>query len=247
MPSTHVYAVDRTTREAVPAPAGKDAESAHGLTIGYPFAPKAASVYKYYDPTTQLAGPATFTGKATAGGRNVNVYRTNISGPVKDPGMLATLPTALPKPVLTALASHLPAPVQAKLAPALKVLPAVIPLYYVSTSATTAYVDRVTGSAVDQAVQQQIVATISVGGRPINLVPVLALEAKVTASSVHTLATRAAKAEHLLKALGTQIPVILVIVGLAFEAAALLRRRKNRILAAVTAGSAPTPASVGVR
>ena len=107
MPSTHVYAVDRTTREAVPAPAGTNAESAHGLTIGYPFAPKSANVYKYYDPTTQLAGPAIYTAKATVGGRSVNVYRTTIAGPVKDPTMLATLPTALPKPVLAALASRL--------------------------------------------------------------------------------------------------------------------------------------------
>jgi predicted MFS family arabinose efflux permease len=247
MPSTHVYAVDRTSREAVPAPAGKTVEPATGLTIGYPFAPKAASVYSYYDPTTQLAGPVSYTGKATVGGRSVNVYRTNIAGPVKDPGMLATLPAALPKPVLAALASRLPAPVRAKLAPALKILPAVIPLHYVSTSATTAYVDRVTGSAVDQAVQQQIVATISVGGRQVNLVPVLALDARVTPSSVHTLATRVAKAEHLLKLLGTQIPLILVILGLGFEAAALLRRRKNRKLAVVDAASIYEFSASGIR
>ena len=107
--------------------------------------------------------------------------------------------------------------------------------------------DRVTGSAVDQSVRQQIVATISVGARQVNLVPVLALDAKVTASSVHTLATRAAKAEHLLKLLGTQIPVILVIVGLAFEATALLRRRKNRKLTVLDAASIPEPAAADTR
>jgi MFS family permease len=244
MPSTHVYAVDRTTRQAVPAPKGVAVEPATGLTIGYPFAPKAASVYRSYDPTTQSTGPVSYEGTTTRAGRDVNVYTTNITGPVQDKGLLASLPVALPKPVLSGLASRLPAPAQAKLAPALKVLPAVIPLHYVSSSATTAYVDRTTGAAVDQAVKQQIVATITVGGRTVNLVPVLAIDAKVTPSSVHALATRAAKAEHLLKLLGTQIPVILVILGLGLEAMALVRRRKNRKLAVIDSAASDVTETV---
>ena len=235
MPSTHVYAVDRTTRQSVPAPAGKTVEPAEGLAIGYPFAPKPASGYRYYDPTTQLTGPVAYQGKTVRDGRNVNTYRTDIAGPVKDKSLLASLPPALPKPVLAALASRLPSSVAAKLAPALKTLPAVIPLHYVSTSATTAYVDGVTGSAVDQAVQQQIVATITVGGHEVNLVPVMALDAKVTPSSVHALATRAGKAESLLTLIGRIIPLILVGVGLVLEAAALVRRRRNRTRANVAA------------
>ena len=234
MPSTHVYAVNRTTRQSAPAPAGVTVEPAHGLTIGYPVGPKPASVYHTYDPTTQLNGPATYQGSTTRGGRDVYVYASDITGSVQDKGMLASLPAALPKPVLTALASRLPAAVQAKVVPALQTLPAVVPLHYVSASRTTAYVDSVTGGAVDQAVSQQIVATIQVKGTNVPLVPVLALDAKVTPGSVHALAARSAKAADMLSLVGRKIPLVLVIVGLGFEAAALIRRRTNRKLAVAT-------------
>jgi MFS family permease len=228
MPSTHVYAVNRSTRQSAAAPAGVAVEPAHGLTIGYPVAPKPANVYRTYDPTTQISGPVTYQGKTTRAGRNVYVYASDITGPVQDKGMLASLPVALPKPVLAALASRLPATVQSKLTPALQTLPAVVPLHYASASKTTAYVDRVTGGAIDQAVHQQIVATIKVNGTDVPLVPVLVLHAQVTPGSVHALAARSAKAEGMLNLVGRTIPVALVIVGLGFEALAFLRRRKNR-------------------
>ena len=48
-----------------------------GSTVGYPVAPKPASGYQVYDPTTQRTATAVYHGTATRGGRDVNVYVTD--------------------------------------------------------------------------------------------------------------------------------------------------------------------------
>jgi predicted MFS family arabinose efflux permease len=232
--STHDYAVNRTDRQATTAPAGVTVEPAHGLVIGYPVSPKPRSgVYSSYDPTTQLSGTATFVGKSQRDGRTVYGYQTAITGPVKDAGILAGLPVALPKPALLGIASRLPAAAQAKLMPALATLAPVVPLHYTSTSNVIAYVDSVTGSTIDQSVSQQVVAGLTVNGNPVNLAPVMALDVKVTPASIHMLAARAAKVDRLLTLIGQVIPVALVAIGLLLEAAAVIRRQRQRAAARV--------------
>ncbi len=233
--NTHMYAVDRNTREATKAPAGTKVEPAHGLVIGYPVKPKAASVYRTYDPTTELSGLTTYIGGTHRGGRAVNTYTSDITGPVKDAKMLAGFPVALPKQALAGIASRLPAAAQAKFAPVLAVLPNLVPLHYTSTTHTTAYVDSSTGAAIDQSMTQQVMAGISVGGKSVDLVPVMALDVKVTPGSVEMLAARSAKAAHLLTLLGRIVPIGLVVLGLALETAAVIRRRRNKAIPVATA------------
>ena len=235
--TTKNYAVDRKTRLATTAPAGYQVEPAHGLVIGYPFQPKAADGYTSYDPTTQLTGPVHYVADTTRGGRTVHTYTTAITGRVNDANLLAGLPPALPKPALLGIVSKLPAAAQAKLAPVLGSLPALVPLHYTATTDMTAYVDTVTGAAVDQRMVQQVVAGLTVGGQDVNLVPVMALDVKVTPASVHMLAARSAKADRLLTIIGTIVPIGLVLIGLALEAAAIVRRRRNRSI--VTPTSSP--------
>ncbi|MEZ0109358.1 hypothetical protein ABH920_003372 [Catenulispora sp. EB89] len=55
MPDDHLYAVDRTTVQAGPPPAGKTADPASGIPIGWPVGPSAHHAYRYYDPTTQTS------------------------------------------------------------------------------------------------------------------------------------------------------------------------------------------------
>jgi MFS family permease len=233
--TTKTYAVDRKTRLATTAPDGYTVEPAHGLVIGYPFEPKKASVYTSYDPTTQTSGKATYVGAGTREGRAVNIYTTDITGGVKDANMLAGLPQGLPKPALAGIASKLPAEKQAAFAPILAVLPDLVPLHYTSTTKITAYVDSMTGAAVDQTFAQQVVAGITVAGKDIDLVPVMALDAKVTPDSVHMLAARSAKANLIYTIVATIVPIVLVIIGLAFEAVAVLRRRRNKAIVRATA------------
>lgn len=232
--SAHDYAVNRTNRHATTAPAGIAVEPAHGLVIGYPVAPKPRSgVYTSYDPTTQLSGTAGYVGTSHRDGRTVYGYQTAVTGPVKDAGMLAGLPVALPKRALLGIASKLPAAVQDKLRPALATLPSLVPLHYTSTSNVVAYVDSATGSTIDQSVSQQVVAGLTVDGNPVNLTPVMALDVKVTPASIHMLAARAAKVDRLLTLIGRVIPAVLVALGLALEVAAVVRRRQHAAVALV--------------
>jgi hypothetical protein len=85
-----------------------------------------------------------------------------------------------------------------------------------------------------------------VNGTTVPLLPVLALDVKVTPASVHALAARSEKAANMLDLVGRKFPIGLVIVGLGFELVALLRLRKNRKLA-VEAASAPAPEAAVIR
>jgi hypothetical protein len=114
-------------------------------------------------------------------------------------------------------------------------LPALVPLHYTATTAMTAYVDSVTGAAVDQRMVQQVVAGLTVGGQDVNLVPVMALDVQVTPASVDLLAGRAAKADRLLTIIGQIVPIALVLLGLVLEGLAMVRRRRNAAVRRPTA------------
>src|SRR6476619_7434286 len=84
MPSTHVYAVNRSTLNAATAPAGVKVEPAEGITIGLPVDPKPGNSYRLYDPTTQLTGELIYQSTASRGGRSVFTYTTTITVADKD-------------------------------------------------------------------------------------------------------------------------------------------------------------------
>jgi hypothetical protein len=234
LPSSHLYAVDRHTLRAAPAPAGSKADPASGLTIGFPIAPKKDDSYRLYDSVTQTTGVAHFKGTEKRQGRTVNVYTATISGPVKNKATLAALPPALPKQLAGSLAPMLPADVAAKLAPAMTQLPDVIPLAYTGTTTVEAYVDARTGVALDQGMQQQIVAGVKVGDETANLLPVMAVDAKLSPGSQSSLADDVRTASRALTVLGAA-PVALLVLGLSLLGLAVIVQRRagraNRFIA----------------
>ncbi|WP_261557118.1 porin PorA family protein [Frankia tisae] len=228
LPSSYLYAVDRSTLKGVTPPAGKKTEPATGaLTSAFPLHPKSDSSYTYYDPATRTIVPMTYAGHDTRGGRSVNVYRISPSGAVRNPDLLASLPPALPKSLVVGLAPLLPAGVRAALTPAtVAALPDPIPLTYTGTSAIVAYVDRQTGVAIDETISQQVIVNVTVGGRTVSLLPVVALDFHITPASIADLADKAKSAGLLLILVGLVAPLVLLVLGLALIVLAVLRERR---------------------
>lgn len=228
LPSDHTYALDRTTMDGVPPPAGITVEPSVGaLSSAFPIGPKANSSYQYYDSTTMKIVPIRYGGSATRGGRAVNVYKIAAAGPVKDPGLLKMLPPSLPKKLLAGLAPLLPPAVRAEVTPAtLAALPDPVPLSYTGTTAIVAYVDTQTGVPIDETVSQQVVVNITAGTRTLSLIPVLALDFHVTPASMASLAHKAQTSGELLTLIEVVVPVALVVLGVILVVIAVLRRRR---------------------
>ncbi|WTB92791.1 porin PorA family protein [Streptomyces cellulosae] len=191
LPSSKTYAVDRRSREGTTPPASTAAEPPRGA-LSSAFPPDAArdDSYDYYDSTTRSTVPVRYTSSAEREGRSVNVYEIKIDAPVKDPAVLKPLPAALPKALLAGLVPTLDSTARARLTPeALSALPDPVPLTYQGRSTLVAYIDRQTGIAIDQKVDQKIVATTTVDGEPTSLLPVSALAFAVTSESSRTSGT----------------------------------------------------------
>ncbi|TQC42552.1 DUF3068 domain-containing protein [Rhodococcus sp. WS4] len=225
LPSTHTYAVDRTSLEAVSGPDGAPAvEQASGLTVAFPVHPAPEDRYAYWDPQSRTSAPITYTGQNTRQGRDVRVYTTTVSGTLKDDATLATLPPALPKNLLASLAPALPAEVMAAVGPLVPTLPDPVPLAYTADTTLTFYVDNTSGVVLDARLQQQVTAGIAANGSTTDVTPVLAVDATVTPESRQAAADTAASISTALTMLGTVTPIVLLLLGLIAVAVAFVRR-----------------------
>jgi hypothetical protein len=228
LPSPHTFALDRTTLEGATPPNGVSVEpSKDALSSTFPLGPHADNSYRYYDSTTRQIVPVNYAGNATREGRSVNVYKFAPKGAVRDPGLLKLLPAALPKKLIAGLAPLLPAAVQAKITPAtLAALPDPIPLSYTSTTDIAAYVDKQTGVPIDESIAQQVVVSVAAGSQSISLIPVLALDFRVTPASMKYLGDKASSAGRLLTLMTVIVPIALIVIGLVLVVVAVVRRRK---------------------
>jgi hypothetical protein len=232
----HVYAINRDSRAEAPAPAGEKVDPHTGLTITFPVDPKADNSYKFYDPATQTSVPLTFAGTETKGGRDTTHYTGEVTGPVKDPQLAATLPPVLPKAIAVKLLPALPADVQAKLAPLAASLPDLIPLTYTAKNTYGLWADTALGAPLDTSLKQTIVAATSLGGQSMQLLPVLDLDLAQTQASVQELADEVDSLSTKLSLAGTWLPIGLAVIGVALVVLAVIRRKP----AATTATETPT-------
>src|SRR6266852_1379546 len=244
LPSDHTYALDRTTLEGVTPPPGVSAEPSKGaLSSTFPIGPQTDGSYRYYDPATRGIVPISYTGRATRGGRPVNVYKIASTGAVQDPGLLKLLPPSLPKKLIASLAPLLPAAVQATITPAtLAALPSPVPLSYTGTTNIVAYVDSQTGVPIDQTVSEQVVVNVAAGAQALSLIPVLTIDFHVTPASMNYLASKAKTAGELLTLMTVIVPIALVVIGVVLLVIAILRR--NQPAAARAAARAAAPGDV---
>jgi hypothetical protein len=227
VPASYVYAVDRSTHEATTPPAGVSVEPASGLVVGFPVHPKADSSYRFFDAAAEQVVPVAYEGSGgKIFGRTVGVYHVVSTGPVKDANLSRTLPASLPKEKLAPVAPLLPADLRAKLISAAPALPDPIPMHYTVTRDLRVWVDTVTGLAVKETVNEKVVAGVSVDGRVVNLLPVLAIDIAVTPGSQQDLARKSADAARLLALVEVVAPIVLGVLGLVLVTVAIIRRRR---------------------
>jgi hypothetical protein len=223
----HTWAIDRKTMLAASAPSGVTVDPHQGITIGFPIGVKPQN-YTYWDSNTQQAVPARYLRTENYQGRNAFVFAVNVSGQVKDPKLLASLPPALPKPLLESLAPLLPPAAQGRLKTLAPSLPAQIPMTYTSANVQTAWIDSATGLPLNVQQQQTVTAGLSVAGAAVPLLPVLQLNIKNTPASVSTAVNDAQNYASGLSFIGTWLPIILLVLGVLFLLLALLMQRRRR-------------------
>jgi Porin PorA len=243
LPSDHTYALDRTTLDGVAPPNGIAVEPSVGaLSSAFPIGAKADDSYRFYDSTTRNIVPVSYAGSATRDGRAVNVYKIFSVGPVKDPSLLKMLPPALPKKLLADLTPLLPAAVRAEITPAtLAALPDPVPLGYTGTTNIVAFVDKQTGVPIDETISEQVVVNVTAGARTLSLIPVLALDFRVTPASMASLAHKARTSGELLTVIEVIVPLALAVLGVILCVVAVLRRRKPVPVAPAGTESAGEP------
>jgi hypothetical protein len=226
----HVYVVDRVSLEGVSAPKVTKAEPAKdGLTIAWPLAPEKDGKYRAYDSATQTVVPAEYKGSKSFHGRDALDYNYTAQGALKDPALTKALPPALPKSLAAQLATLLPGPVKAKLAGALETLPDPIPLGYTGNTHATATIDAATGLPLDQKIDQQVVAYVTIDGEKVDLMPVLATKAALTDESVDDAIGKATDASKLLTLIGVVAPIGLLALGIVLITVGWKRRRRRSL------------------
>ncbi|MCZ4587598.1 porin PorA family protein [Rhodococcus opacus] len=226
LPTNHTYAVDRTTMESAPAPAGIEVEPHTGITIGLPIDPDPETSYGLYDFATRTTVPMNYIGSDTISGRDVLRYTIDATGPLADPAVLGALPPALPKAQLAQLAPALPAEVLAELTPEiLAALPDPVPFTYTAITKFELVLDKKLGTPIDGSIDQQVIANVAANGQTISLVPALALATTLTADSIAAAADTAASTSRLLTIASLIVPIALVVLGIGLIALGFVRRR----------------------
>jgi hypothetical protein len=197
---------------AAPAPTGTAVTQHDGLVVGFPLTPEPKD-YPYWDTTTQSTATAQYLRTENHAGRASYVYEVKASGAVKDPQILAAVPTGLPKEALLAFAAGLDPQVQQLLAGLAPLLPAQIPLTYAATTETTFWVDTATGVVLDVNRSQKVAADLPAQFAQLGLPTEINLELAYTADTVSKASADATEAANGLRLIGTIVP--LALLGLA--------------------------------
>jgi len=138
--------------------------------------------------------------------------------------LLRTLPPALPKQTLAALAPQLPEPVRAKMVASLTQLPDLVPLAYAAQTTLNVWADRETGLPIDETLHQQVTVGVVVAGQRVDVMPVLDISAAVTPDSINSTAKLADTASSKLLHLEI-VTAVLAALGVLLLVIAAVRRR----------------------
>ncbi len=156
-------------------------------------------------------------------------YNSTGTGAVKSPSLLKTLPPALPSAIAAQLMPSLPTASQEAIKQAGPIPPA-IPLSYMATTNYDLQVDKQLGAPLSVAIDRTVTAYADLGGKQIELLPVLQLNVKTTDQSVASAAKTAHKSGLMLTIMSTWLPTILTILGvflLLWTVWRELRRRRS--------------------
>lgn len=223
----HTWAIDRKTMNEAQAPSGVQVDPHQGITIGFPINVSPQD-HTYWDSNTQQAVPAKYDSTVTYNGRQAFIFKVSANGQVKDQKLLAQLPPGLPKTALGSLTSLLPQALQSQLGALAPNLPTTLPLGYTSANSITAWIDSKTGLPLNVEQQETVTAGLSLGGAALPLIPVLSFDIKNNQASINQAVNDAKNYSEGLSAVGTWIPIALLVLGLLCLLAALLLWRRKR-------------------
>ncbi|MGY1770900.1 porin PorA family protein [Blastococcus sp. SYSU D00813] len=234
-----LFAVDRETAEAGPAPDGAEGVTdAEGLVFTLPVDPSTADgAYEYWDQNTRTAAPVTFEGEERFGGRDVYRYESVAEGELADPAALG-LPTALPRDLAglaPSLARDVDPELTAQLPAILPTLPDEIPIAWTSRTTTFVDADQELGATIAGGSTQVITGTLDLGGFPV-VVEFATIDVYSTDDSIDERGSDVGDDSSLLALVGTVLPVVAAALGVLCLLVALLLARRA---ASRTGGTPP--------
>jgi hypothetical protein len=222
------WAVNRKTLMPAAAPAGVKADPHQGLAVGFAFAPGAHD-YPWWDGATATQATAKYVRSESHVGRSTYVYTVDVSGALKDPGTLAQLPPAVPVSVLKGLAATMAPDMQGALS---ALLPpggdsVMVPLTYTSTTKTTMWVDKLSGTTVDADAHQTVTAQMKSKIGTVPLAAVLDVDTKMSPAGIADAVKQSKDDQSQLLWEGTAAPLALVILAVAFIVGAVVVGRRG--------------------
>lgn len=162
-------------------------------------------------------------------GRSTYVYTVDVAGPLKDPGTLTQLPPAVPVSVLKGLAATMAPDLQGALA---ALLPpggdsVMVPLTYTSTTKTTLWVDKLSGTTVDADAHQTVTAQMKSKLGTVPLTAVLDVDTKMSPAGIADAVKQSKDDQSQLLWEGTVAPLALAILAVAFIVGAVVVGRRG--------------------
>ena len=241
---TATWAVDRKTLMPAAAPAGVTADAHQGLAVGFAFSPDAHD-YPWWDAATGKQATAKYLRGESHAGRSTYVFSVETSGALKDPGTLARLPQAVPASVLKGLAATMAPDMQGALS---ALLPpggdsVLVPLSYASSTKTTMWVDKLTGTTVDADSRQTVTAQMKSKLGSVPLAAVLDVDTKMSPTGIADAVKQSKDDQSRLLWEGTVAPGALAVLAVAFLVGAVVASRRGRV-AGSAAGTGEGPADV---
>ena len=211
-----IYSIDRKTMEHI-ANFSDDARviDREGLVVGFPIGTESTE-YIGWNGDTLETNTLQFLREEEHEGLDTLVF-TAASGPdlIKDPVLLASFPSELPKALIEGLvpALGLPEEAVAQLGQVMPILPDPIPLAYTYSYETTYWVEPDSGVLIDYDKMESRSVGLNLGDQPVPIAEVMHLEYVQSAESVADAVADAEDARSLLFWLGKILPYGLIVVG----------------------------------
>jgi len=225
------YAIDRKTTESIPDfTDNPDIPDREGLVINFPIGTKKHD-YQRWVADLQATAPLTYLREEKSNGIETYVFESVVSpGEIKDPKVLAALPPAIPKNLLSVMASalNLPEAKKAALTAVLPSLPDPVPLRYTYEYKATYWIEPTTGMNIDVERSETRSAALAMGETLVPLTPVFDIEYQTTEASIAEGVDDAKEIKDALSLWGSTVPYIMIAVGAVLGIAGLMMvfRRK---------------------
>jgi len=225
------YAVNRQTLMATRShPGGWNVTPASGITVSWPLGAK-KQTYTGWVSQTETTTPLRYVREAQQGGTDTYVYQANVPPtPIKNPQVLAALPTSLPTSLLPSLL-HAGLVSAAQIADLSRIFPGAtsIPLGYTYQNRNTYYVSPASGLVVNVNNNETQMGGVKLPtGQIVPFIPVLDYSYHASPASLSQAASDAKSSSSGITLLGVTLPIIAAALGFLLLVLAVLLWMRGR-------------------